>query len=76
MYSSSISPLLQAVIGLLRNLALCHANHTQLREHGALPRIVQLLNRAHQDTQKVSSICMWYIECIMSPSISFVKYNF
>lgn len=47
-------PLIKAVIGLLRNLALCPANHAPLREHGAIPRIVQLLIRAHQDTQRVT----------------------
>lgn len=49
-------PLIKAVVGLVRNLALCPANHAPLREHGALPRIVQLLIRAHQDTQRRSSI--------------------
>ena len=48
-------PLIKAVIGLIRNLALCPANHAPLREHGAIPRIVQLLIRAHQDTQRVST---------------------
>lgn len=47
-------PLIKAVVGLIRNLALCPANHAPLREHGALPRIVQLLIRAHQDTQRTS----------------------
>lgn len=45
-------PLIKAVVGLIRNLALCPANHAPLREHGAIPRIVQLLFRAHQDVQK------------------------
>jgi len=45
-------PLVKAVIGLLRNLALCPANHAPLREAGALPRLVQLLIRAFQDTQR------------------------
>ncbi|XP_060563088.1 catenin beta-like [Ruditapes philippinarum] len=49
-------PLIKAVVGLIRNLALCQANHAPLREHGALPRIVQLMIRAHQDTQRRSSI--------------------
>lgn len=31
-------PLIKAVIGLIRNLALSPANHTALREQGALPR--------------------------------------
>lgn len=49
-------PLIKAVVGLIRNLALCQANHAPLREHGALPRIVQLMIRAHQDTQRRASI--------------------
>ncbi|KAG1676894.1 Armadillo segment polarity protein [Nymphon striatum] len=48
-------PLMKAVIGLLRNLALCPANHSPLREHGAIPRLVQLLIRAYQDTQRQRS---------------------
>lgn len=47
-------PLIKAVVGLIRNLALCPANHAPLREHGALPRIVQLMMRAHQDSQRRS----------------------
>lgn len=49
-------PLIKAVVGLIRNLALCPANHAPLREHGAIPRIVQLLFRAHQDVQKKASL--------------------
>uniref|UniRef100_A0A646QDI6 Armadillo segment polarity protein n=1 Tax=Hemiscolopendra marginata TaxID=943146 RepID=A0A646QDI6_9MYRI len=49
-------PLIKAVIGLIRNLALCPANHAPLREHGAIPRLVQLLIRAYQDTQRRSSV--------------------
>lgn len=45
-------PLVKAVIGLIRNLALCSANHAPLREAGAIPRLVQLLIRAFQDTQR------------------------
>ena len=48
-------PLIKAVVGLIRNLALCPANHAPLREHGSLPRIAQLLIRAHQDVTRVSS---------------------
>lgn len=48
-------PLIKAVIGLIRNLALSPSNHAPLREHGALPRIVQLMMRAHQDTQRQRS---------------------
>ncbi|XP_039264022.2 catenin beta-1-like [Styela clava] len=49
-------PLIKAVIGLIRNLALCGANHAPLREHGAIPRLVQLLMRAHQDSTRRSSL--------------------
>uniref|UniRef100_H2YLQ4 Beta-catenin n=2 Tax=Ciona savignyi TaxID=51511 RepID=H2YLQ4_CIOSA len=49
-------PLIKAVVGLIRNLALCSANHGALREHGAIPRLVQLLMRAHQDTQRRTSL--------------------
>uniref|UniRef100_UPI00358E04CD catenin beta-1-like isoform X2 n=1 Tax=Myxine glutinosa TaxID=7769 RepID=UPI00358E04CD len=45
-------PLIKAVVGLIRNLALLPANHAPLRENGAVPRLVQLLVRAHQDTQR------------------------
>lgn len=47
-------PLVKAVIGLIRNLALCPANHAPLREHGAIHHLVRLLMRAFQDTQRVS----------------------
>merc|ERR1719378_825948 len=46
----------QAVIGLIRNLALCPANHAPLRENGAIPRLVHLLIRAFQDTQGVGTL--------------------
>lgn len=46
-------PLVKAVIGLIRNLALCPANHAPLREHGAIHHLVRLLTRAFHDTQKV-----------------------
>ncbi|XP_034239468.1 armadillo segment polarity protein isoform X1 [Thrips palmi] len=49
-------PLVKAVIGLIRNLALCAANHTPLREHGAIHHLVRLLMRAFQDTQRRSSV--------------------
>lgn len=47
-------PLVKAVIGLIRNLALCQANHAPLRENGAIHHLVRLLMRAFQDTQRVS----------------------
>ncbi|CAH1156247.1 unnamed protein product [Phaedon cochleariae] len=49
-------PLVKAVIGLIRNLALCPANHAPLREHGAIHHLVQLLMRAYQDTQRRGSV--------------------
>lgn len=51
-----LSSYLQATVGLIRNLALCPANHAPLREQGAIPRLVQLLVRAHQDTQRRTSM--------------------
>ena len=59
-------PLIKAVVGLIRNLALCVENQAPLREHGAIPRIVQLLMRAHQDCQKVRQ------KCFCAHEISFV----
>ena len=51
MHPPSRWPLVKAVIGLIRNLALCAANSAPLREHGSIPRLVHLLIRAFQDTQ-------------------------
>lgn len=48
-------PLIKAVIGLIRNLALCPANHAPLREHGAINHLVRLLMRAFQDTTRQRS---------------------
>lgn len=45
----------QATVGLIRNLALCPANQAPLRETGAIPRLVNLLLKAHQDTQRHAS---------------------
>jgi catenin beta 1 len=44
-------PLVKAVIGLIRNLALCSANLAPLRDHQTIPRLVHLLTRAFTDTQ-------------------------
>ncbi|RWS30943.1 armadillo-like protein [Leptotrombidium deliense] len=48
-------PLIKAVIGLIRNLALCPANHAPLRENNAIPRLVNLLSKAYQETQRQRS---------------------
>jgi catenin beta 1 len=45
-------PLIKAVVGLLRNLAQCVNNHVPLREKNAIPRLVNLLNKAYQETQR------------------------
>uniref|UniRef100_A0A3Q3WD89 Uncharacterized protein n=1 Tax=Mola mola TaxID=94237 RepID=A0A3Q3WD89_MOLML len=48
-------PVIKAVVGLIRNLALCPENQAPLRDAGAIPRLVNLLLRAHQDAQKHDS---------------------
>nr|XP_040045877.1 junction plakoglobin-like isoform X2 [Gasterosteus aculeatus aculeatus]XP_040045878.1 junction plakoglobin-like isoform X2 [Gasterosteus aculeatus aculeatus]XP_040045879.1 junction plakoglobin-like isoform X2 [Gasterosteus aculeatus aculeatus]XP_040045880.1 junction plakoglobin-like isoform X2 [Gasterosteus aculeatus aculeatus]XP_040045881.1 junction plakoglobin-like isoform X2 [Gasterosteus aculeatus aculeatus] len=48
-------PVVKAAVGLTRNLALCPANQTPLREASAIPRLVNLLLKAHEDTQKHDS---------------------
>lgn len=47
-------PLIKAVIGLIRNLALCQTNHGPLREHNAIHCLIRLLMRAFQDVNRVS----------------------
>jgi len=49
-------PLIKAVIGLIRNLALSSENQAPLREHGAIPRLVQILMNAYQDTVQRGTI--------------------
>lgn len=46
---------LKAVVGLIRNLALCPENQAPMRDGGAIPRLVNLLLKAHQDAQKHGS---------------------
>lgn len=48
-------PVVKATVGLIRNLALCSANQAPLREAGAIPRLVNLLLKAHQDIQRNDS---------------------
>lgn len=45
----------KAVVGLIRNLALCPENQAPLRDAGAIPLLVNLLLKAHQDAQKHGS---------------------
>jgi hypothetical protein len=54
----------KAVIGLIRNLALCPANHAPLRENGSIPRLVHLLIRAFQDTHGVSYLPVHFFRAI------------
>ncbi|MEQ2250759.1 hypothetical protein ILYODFUR_004141 [Ilyodon furcidens] len=48
-------PVIKAAVGLIRNLALCPENQAPLRDAGTIPRLVNLLVKAHQDTQKHGS---------------------
>lgn len=64
MHPPSRWPLVKAVIGLIRNLALCAANQAPLREHGSIPRLVHLLIRAFQ----VRPPSGFYIDCLSSHS--------
>ncbi|MEQ2174984.1 hypothetical protein GOODEAATRI_013433 [Goodea atripinnis] len=48
-------PVIKAAVGLIRNLALCPENQGPLRDAGTIPRLVNLLVKAHQDTQKHGS---------------------
>lgn len=42
-------PVIKAVIGLIRNLAICQANHAPLREQNALNCIIYFMNHAQSD---------------------------
>ncbi|XP_061578671.1 junction plakoglobin-like [Cololabis saira] len=48
-------PVIKAAVGLIRNLALCWENQAPLRDSGVIPRLANLLVRAHQDAQKHGS---------------------
>ncbi|XP_052430062.1 junction plakoglobin [Carassius gibelio] len=48
-------PVVKATVGLIRNLALCPANQAPLRESGTIPRLINLLLKAHQETQRHGS---------------------
>lgn len=48
-------PVVKAVVGLIRNLALCPENQAPLKDAGVIPRLVNLLLKAHQDAQKSSA---------------------
>uniref|UniRef100_A0AAY4DIU3 Beta-catenin n=1 Tax=Denticeps clupeoides TaxID=299321 RepID=A0AAY4DIU3_9TELE len=67
-------PLIKATVGLIRNLALCPANHAPLREQGAIPRLVQLLVRAHQDTQRRTSMGGTQQQFVVSVSVGSLQW--
>lgn len=43
-------PIMKSLLGLIRNLALCNENHAVLRSSGVIPKVWQILNRAHQES--------------------------
>lgn len=47
-------PLIKGVIGLIRNLVLCPANHGPLRDQNAIQCLTHLLNKAHQDIVSIN----------------------
>lgn len=47
-------PLIKAVIGLIRNLALCHGNLGPLREHNTIQYLIRLLIKSFHDLSRVS----------------------
>lgn len=49
------SSLIQAVVGLIRNLALCPENQAPLRDADAISKLVTLLTKSHQDAQKLGA---------------------
>ena len=49
-------PLIKAVVGLIRNLALCSANHAPLREKQVIGKLVALLRKAFELTRQRGSI--------------------
>ena len=61
--------LLQAVVGLIRNLALCPENQTPLRDAGAISRLVNLLIKAHQDAQKRGSSNQQTYQVSLTPDL-------
>lgn len=45
-------PSLQALVGLIRNLALCPENHHPLREQTVIPKLWNILTRAYTNSSK------------------------
>ncbi|XP_061872458.1 junction plakoglobin-like isoform X3 [Colius striatus] len=62
-------PLVKATIGLIRNLALCLANHAPLQEAAVIPCLVQLLVKVHQDALAHSSTQQPYTDGVKMEEI-------
>jgi len=45
-----IGVFMQAIIGLIRNLALSLENHAALRDNGLISILIQLMNKAYQES--------------------------
>lgn len=60
------------MVGLIRNLALCPENQTPLKDAGAIPRLVNLLIKAHQDAQKHGSSTQQTYQVQAAPLRGFV----
>ena len=45
-------PLQKAVVGLIRNLALCSSNHDDLRSYQVIPKLIGLLNSAYTEAER------------------------
>lgn len=69
-------PLIKAVIGLIRNLALCPSNHTPIRDQGGLPRLVQLLMKANQGKFKILFYIMGIITFFGRKVCKVFSFNF
>jgi len=54
-------PLIKAVMGLIRNLALLPANVVPLRDHDVIPKVAQIMMRTLQDLQKVCLVLRFFL---------------
>lgn len=74
-------PLIKAVIGLIRNLALCQSNLGPLREHNAIHYLIRLLIKSFQDITRVSFFRDWlhnlefkFIKVIVSKNLESLEF--
>jgi len=71
------------LVGLIRNLALSPSNLAPLRDHGCIPKLWHIVNRAYQDGQKrtvpngpagfIVSLCTHVCTCLL---VKIIKYAF